>query len=47
LSGAWVRGLIADLAISFHWQPSEIRALSVEDAIEFREEARKRLMPKR
>ncbi|WP_081305891.1 GpE family phage tail protein [Aliivibrio fischeri] len=32
----------ADLAIVFHWQPSEIDKLSLDDLLLFREEARVR-----
>lgn len=34
--------IMADLAAVFHWQPGEMRDLSVEDLVEFREHAKAR-----
>jgi len=35
------RAIIAQLGVAFHWQPSEIRALALDDALAFIDEALK------
>ncbi|WCE09491.1 GpE family phage tail protein [Pseudomonas sp. JBR1] len=36
---------MADLAITFHWQPAQLDALGLDELMDWRERARKRVAP--
>lgn len=43
IDGGSVRAVMADLAFAFHWQPSEIKDLSLDELFSFHDLAMERM----
>jgi hypothetical protein len=47
ISAAHVRRIAGDLAIVFHWQPSEIGRLTIEELLDYHGQAVERSKPRK